>query len=162
MLRCCTTYSRDCCCIRYVGFGFPPDFLGREQRVNDRDLMDGGMDTMSTPTGFMEYERELPADRSPLERVKDWGEFHKHLPEEQLRRREPVVWIAALHIATPELSLREALRMSVNGSKYRVGTTSSIGASGERRWSVCIRRIISLNSPAVYARHHAKVPVPWD
>ena len=40
---------------------------------------------MSTPTGFMEYKRELPADRSPLERVKDWEEFHKHLPEEQLR-----------------------------------------------------------------------------
>ncbi|KKC49676.1 MULTISPECIES: glutamate synthase subunit beta [Paenibacillus] len=40
---------------------------------------------MSTPTGFMEYKRELPADRSPLERVKDWEEFHKHLPDEQLR-----------------------------------------------------------------------------
>ncbi len=33
----------------------------------------------------MEYKRELPADRSPLERVKDWEEFHKHLPDEQLR-----------------------------------------------------------------------------
>ncbi|CDN43098.1 glutamate synthase subunit beta [Paenibacillus sp. P22] len=40
---------------------------------------------MSTPTGFMEYKRELPADRSPLERVKDWEEFHKHLPDDQLR-----------------------------------------------------------------------------
>lgn len=33
----------------------------------------------------MEYKRELPADRSPLERVKDWEEFHKHLPDDQLR-----------------------------------------------------------------------------
>lgn len=40
---------------------------------------------MSTPTGFMEYKRELPADRSPLERIKDWDEFHKHLPDDQLR-----------------------------------------------------------------------------
>ncbi len=40
---------------------------------------------MSTPTGFMDYKRELPADRSPLERVKDWEEFHKHLPDDQLR-----------------------------------------------------------------------------
>ena len=31
---------------------------------------------MGKPTGFMEYERDLGKDRDPLERVKDWGEFH--------------------------------------------------------------------------------------
>lgn len=40
---------------------------------------------MSTPTGFMEYKRELAADRDPLERIKDWEEFHLHMSEEQLR-----------------------------------------------------------------------------
>ena len=40
---------------------------------------------MSTPTGFMDYKRELPADRDPLERIKDWEEFHKHFSEDQLR-----------------------------------------------------------------------------
>ena len=40
---------------------------------------------MGKPTGFMEYERELPADRSPEERVRDWREFHLHLPGEKLR-----------------------------------------------------------------------------
>lgn len=40
---------------------------------------------MSTPTGFMEYHRQLPADRDPAERVKDWEEFHKHLEEEELQ-----------------------------------------------------------------------------
>ncbi|WP_224982871.1 glutamate synthase subunit beta [Geomonas agri] len=40
---------------------------------------------MGKPTGFMEYKRELPADREPLERLKDWNEFHLHLPEEHLR-----------------------------------------------------------------------------
>lgn len=40
---------------------------------------------MSTPTGFMEYRRQIPADRDPLERLKDWEEFHKHLSEEELR-----------------------------------------------------------------------------
>jgi glutamate synthase (NADPH/NADH) small chain len=40
---------------------------------------------MGKPTGFIEYLRELPADRTPLERVKDWNEFHLHLPEEKLR-----------------------------------------------------------------------------
>lgn len=39
---------------------------------------------MSTPTGFMEYKRELAVDRDPLERIKDWEEFHLHMSEEQL------------------------------------------------------------------------------
>ena len=40
---------------------------------------------MGKPTGFIEYLREIPADRSPLERTRDWGEFHLHMPEEKLR-----------------------------------------------------------------------------
>jgi glutamate synthase (NADPH/NADH) small chain len=33
----------------------------------------------------MEYQRELPPDRLPQERVKDWQEFHLYFPEEKLR-----------------------------------------------------------------------------
>jgi len=40
---------------------------------------------MGKPTGFIEYLRELPADRTPVERVKDWNEFHFHLDEKNLR-----------------------------------------------------------------------------
>ena len=40
---------------------------------------------MGKPTGFMEYTREVPADRAPLERIKDWDEFHLHMPEADLR-----------------------------------------------------------------------------
>lgn len=40
---------------------------------------------MSTPTGFMEYKRELPADRDPIERIKDWEEFHLHMSDDALR-----------------------------------------------------------------------------
>jgi glutamate synthase (NADPH/NADH) small chain len=40
---------------------------------------------MGKPTGFMEYNRELPADREPLERINDWDEFHLHMSEEKLR-----------------------------------------------------------------------------
>ena len=42
---------------------------------------------MGKPTGFMEFERELPADRSPLERVKDWQEFHEHFSDAKLRQQ---------------------------------------------------------------------------
>ncbi|MDD2499720.1 MAG: glutamate synthase small subunit [Geobacter sp.] len=40
---------------------------------------------MGKPTGFMEYCREIPADREPLERINDWNEFHLHMSEEGLR-----------------------------------------------------------------------------
>ncbi len=40
---------------------------------------------MGKPTGFIEYMRELPVDRTPLERVRDWKEFHHHMEEKKLR-----------------------------------------------------------------------------
>lgn len=40
---------------------------------------------MGKPTGFMEYKRELPEDRAPLERIKDWEEFHLQMEEEKQR-----------------------------------------------------------------------------
>jgi glutamate synthase (NADPH/NADH) small chain len=40
---------------------------------------------MGQPTGFLEIQRELPADVAPLERIKHWHEFHEHLPEDKLR-----------------------------------------------------------------------------
>lgn len=42
---------------------------------------------MGKPTGFMEYKRELPQDRSALKRIKDWNEFHSELPEEKQRNQ---------------------------------------------------------------------------
>jgi glutamate synthase (NADPH/NADH) small chain len=40
---------------------------------------------MGKPTGFIDYAREIPADRQPLERVRDWAEFHLHMEESHLR-----------------------------------------------------------------------------
>jgi glutamate synthase (NADPH/NADH) small chain len=42
---------------------------------------------MGKPTGFLEFERELPADRSASGRVADWKEFHHHLPEADLKKQ---------------------------------------------------------------------------
>jgi glutamate synthase (NADPH) small chain len=39
---------------------------------------------MGKPTGFIEYLRELPVDRTPVERVRDWREFHHHMDEKRL------------------------------------------------------------------------------
>ena len=40
---------------------------------------------MGKPTGFIDYLRELPADRKAAERIKDWQEFHEHLDEPKLQ-----------------------------------------------------------------------------
>src|SRR5499427_1092641 len=42
---------------------------------------------MGKPTGFIEYLRELPVDRTPQERVKDWNEFHHHMEDKRLRNQ---------------------------------------------------------------------------
>jgi glutamate synthase (NADPH/NADH) small chain len=40
---------------------------------------------MGKPTGFMEFQRELPVDRDPKARTSDWSEFHLHMEEGRLR-----------------------------------------------------------------------------
>ncbi len=42
---------------------------------------------MGKPTGFIEYLRELPADRPALERLKDWNEFHQHMELRKLQEQ---------------------------------------------------------------------------
>ncbi len=40
---------------------------------------------MGKATGFLEFPREIPADIAPTERIRNWDEFHLHMPEERLR-----------------------------------------------------------------------------
>src|SRR5882757_3102860 len=42
---------------------------------------------MGKPTGFIEYLREIPVDRTPLDRTHDWKEFHHHMEEKKLRHQ---------------------------------------------------------------------------
>ena len=42
---------------------------------------------MGKPTGFLEYVRELPLDRSAKKRIADWNEFHEHMDEKKLREQ---------------------------------------------------------------------------
>lgn len=42
---------------------------------------------MGKPTGFLEFERLSFPERSPLERIQDWNEFHLHLSVEDLQRQ---------------------------------------------------------------------------
>jgi glutamate synthase (NADPH) small chain len=40
---------------------------------------------MAKPTGFIEYQRELPADLHPEDRILHWMEFHRPFPDEKLQ-----------------------------------------------------------------------------
>jgi glutamate synthase (NADPH/NADH) small chain len=42
---------------------------------------------MGKPTGFIEYMRDTPVDRTPLERVADWHEFHEHMEDRHLQQQ---------------------------------------------------------------------------
>ncbi|ACD90968.1 MAG: glutamate synthase subunit beta [Chlorobium limicola] len=42
---------------------------------------------MGKVKGFMEFRRALPSDRAPLERIKDWKEFHDEMPEGELQKQ---------------------------------------------------------------------------
>ena len=59
-------------------------FRRKQERygADQRELRD--ISEMGKPTGFIEFQRELPGDRSPLERVHDWREFHEQFPAQKL------------------------------------------------------------------------------
>jgi len=40
---------------------------------------------MGKPTGFIEYLREVASEISPIDRIRNWDEFHLSMPEEKLR-----------------------------------------------------------------------------
>jgi len=40
---------------------------------------------MGKPTGFMEYLREVASEVSPLDRIRNWDEFHLPMPDERLQ-----------------------------------------------------------------------------
>ncbi|MFQ5733258.1 MAG: glutamate synthase subunit beta, partial [Planctomycetaceae bacterium] len=42
---------------------------------------------MGKPTGFQEFTRQTPHERDPLLRILDWGEFHEHMPDGELREQ---------------------------------------------------------------------------
>ncbi|HEX7617438.1 MAG TPA: NAD(P)-binding protein, partial [Verrucomicrobiae bacterium] len=42
---------------------------------------------MGKPTGFLDFQRELPKDRPAGSRVADWKEFHLHMPEADLKQQ---------------------------------------------------------------------------
>ena len=91
---------------------------------------------MGKPTGFIEYLRELPVDRTPVERVKDWKEFHHHMEEKKLRysllRRGA---IKLLHLAPERFFVRseaERARLAELRPAFLVVAACNDGRPGAR------------------------------
>ena len=57
--------------------------------------------TMGKPTGFLEYDRVNGKAAAPLERIKNFNEFHTPLTEAQQRNRARAAWSAASPSASP-------------------------------------------------------------
>ena len=72
---------------------------------------------MGKPTGFIDYLREIPADRTPLERAGDWGEFHYHMPEDKLRTQGLIKVVAERNVVDEALDqvAKAALKNSLDG-----------------------------------------------
>jgi len=60
----------------------PGQGLSHEVRIGG-----GEFRSMGKPTGFIEYLRELPLDRTAVERIRDWNEFHQHMEQGKLREQ---------------------------------------------------------------------------
>ena len=54
---------------------------------------------MGKPTGFLEYERKGNKEITPLERIKNFNEFH--VPTRRERNRQPDVWIVVFRFVNP-------------------------------------------------------------
>ncbi len=78
---------------------------------------------MGKPTGFLEFNRELPAKRLPQERVKDFKEFIERYSDENSTSNQPVVWIAVYHSATMDVRLETSFLSSTMPCMNRTGLT---------------------------------------
>jgi len=60
---------------------------------------------MGKPTGFMEYKREVSRAAGPKERIKNFNEFHEHLPEEKQRQQGARCMECGVHFCQSGMSL---------------------------------------------------------
>ena len=87
---------------------------------------------MGKPTGFMEYQRKTGNTVAPLERIKNFKEFHLQLPKKE---------------------------QQLQAASFRSGMTLCILETMSRHTAASPRQTVFRNLPPVSARHSAKQPV---
>lgn len=56
---------------------------------------------MGKPTGFLEYERKGNKEITPLERIKNFNEFHVPMSHEERKAQAASVWIVVFRFVNP-------------------------------------------------------------
>jgi len=116
---------------------------------------------MGKPTGFMEYERKVPENRVPEERIADWNELRLDFSEESLRTQGA----RCMDCGTPFCHTGLMVAGMASGCPINNlipnGTIWSIEGFGKRRISALERQTTSRSLPAGYALPLAKVPAHW-
>ena len=92
---------------------------------------------MGKPTGFLEYERRVSEEIAPLERIKNFNEFHIPLP---LRRtaeyREHAVWTCGVPFCQSGMMIeRHGIRLSAEQPAARSGMILSIHGNWEQAYN---------------------------
>ncbi len=112
---------------------------------------------MGKPTGFLEYLRELPVDRTATERVKDWNEFHLHMEEKKLKQQGARCMDCGVPFChTGKLISGMASGCPDQQPDSRVERPGLPRPLAARRSIACTRRTTFPSSPVASARRRAK------
>ena len=106
---------------------------------------------MGKPTGFMEYQRKTGNTVAPLERIKNFKEFHLQLPKKEQQMQ-------AARCMACGVPFCQAGTM-IAGTSFRSGMTLCILETMSRHTAASPRQTVFRNLPPVSARHSAKQPV---
>lgn len=113
---------------------------------------------MGKPTGFLEYNRETMPEISPLERIKNFEEFHTPLPESERRKQGA----RCMNCGVPFCQSGMMLNGMATGCRciilYPNLTTRYITAIHGMPFQGCLKPTIFRNLPAEYVRRCARLP----
>ena len=115
---------------------------------------------MGKSTGFMEYERQTSKEVPPLERIKNFNEFHEPLSMEEQRKQAA----RCMDCGVPFCQYGKMIAGMASGCPLNTSCRSGMIMCIQEIWrwriSASPRRITSRNLQAVSARHSARQHVP--
>ena len=115
---------------------------------------------MGKPTGFLEYERKDAAAVTPLERIKNFNEFHTPLTREEQQRQGA----RCMDCGVPFCQFGMNIKGMTSGCPLNnlVPEWNDLVYHGnwEQAYLRCTRPAISRNLPAGCARPSARRPAP--
>jgi glutamate synthase (NADPH/NADH) small chain len=109
---------------------------------------------MGKPTGFVEYQRELPPDRDALTRIGDWKEIHHHHSDEKLQKQGA----RCMDCGVPFCHTGKLISGMASGCPINNLIPEWNDLVYKGLWNASTRPTTSRNSPAASAPPRAKAP----